>query len=82
MRTEMVFANETDTPIKARALFDFGSEHAGMEFRQGDDTIILVLPARMHTCIESLARVFNLCVDEKPASATDDRGQYIGLARE
>jgi hypothetical protein len=92
MRTDLV--TDGDEPIKARALFNFDEERCGFEFRQGDSVVMLVLPGRMHSCAETLARVFNECMDagpdivQVPDCENPDTppelvgGQYIGLTRD
>lgn len=83
MRADMTFTGEKgDSPIVARV----GDGKFGLiEFRQGGDSFILVLPPHMKSCLETIARVFNECMSAGPdcesPDTKPDRGQYIGLTR-
>lgn len=70
-------------PIRAEVRIE--GEAAVLLFDKTYNQVHIRVPARMQSCLETIARVFNECIELKPKDGLtpvhDDRGQYIGLAR-
>lgn len=92
MRADMTFLGSDDVAIKAATKPHYLSS-AVLEFSQGDSVMTIIVPDRMLSCLETIARVFNECMDAGPGvvlapdcAAPDEPpklvgGQYIGLTR-
>lgn len=92
MRADMSFLGDHDAKIVASVYAETGP-FAMLSFRQDGSTVSILVPSRMASCLETIARVFNECMDAKPQEFTmpdPDKpdtpqptgGQYIGLTRE